>query len=154
MTISYPSNVRNWRSVPPVNSGQNDFTNKGGVRISLPIYLDITTSQRKEILNACRELNKSQAIHSAPNSISGITTSTASGAIADIEAYIGMTLDVLRGVIFQRGGIEAGLLLRLQAVTGIEYVTEKDFTDAFKARQAFVKNYIKDYPYEQPDTSS
>ena len=149
MTMKAPDTVRQWQRVPPINSAANDYVTKNGVRISLPCYIDITMSQRKELLNACRNLCQAQLLTSEPASMSGITVQTTSNAQSAIESYIGMSLDVLRGVIFQRGGIEAGLLLRLLEVTGLELVTDKDLTAAFKARQEVVKAYTTTYPYNQ-----
>ena len=148
MTIKAPYTVRQWQRIPPINSAANDYTNKAGVRISLPCYVDLTMQQRKEILNACRDECSSQVISSEPASMSGITVETTSNQQSKLESYVGMSLDVLRGVIFSRGGIEAGLLLRLQEATGIELVSEKDFSAAFKARLDVVKQYTSNYPYQ------
>ena len=148
MTIKAPDTHRQWQRIPPINTAQNDYITKNGVRISLPCYIDITMSQRKDILNACREQCQATVTTSTPQSMSGISVQTTSNVQSDMESYLGMSLDVLRGVIFQRGGIEAGLLLRLQEVTGLNLVTDKDFTAAFKARHDAVKKYTSDYPYQ------
>ena len=148
MTIKAPDTFRQWQRIPPLNSAANDYTNKDGVRISLPCYIDITMQQRKELLNACRDKAQAQVVSSTPASMSGIRVETTSNLQSDMESYLGMSLDVLRGVIFQRGGIEAGLLLRLQEISGMKLVTDKDFTAAFKARHDVVKAYTKDYPYQ------
>lgn len=154
MSISAPQTVRQWRRCPPINMAANDYTSKNGVRISLPVYIDLTTTQRKDILNAIREVINSKRVVSTPSTSSGLTVETTTNTESDVESYIGMSLDVLRSVIFQRGGIEAGLLLRLQEVAGLSFLTDKDMTAAFKARHDAVKNYLTEYPYEQPDTSS
>lgn len=125
-----------------INSSANDFTSKAGVRISLPCYVDLTTSQRKELLNGAREA-VSATTSTSPKSISGISVETVTRASSDVEAYIGMDLDILRGVLFQRGGLEVSLVLRLQEVTGITFVSDKDFTAAFKARHDLIKEYSK-----------
>ena len=148
MTIKAPDTFRQWKRIQPINSAANDYTNKDGVRISLPCYIDITQQQRKELLNACRDACSSQVITSEPASMSGITAETTSNRQSDLESYIGISLDVLRGVIFQHGGIEAGLLLRLQEATGVELVSEKDFNAAFKARLDVVKKYTSNFPYQ------
>lgn len=148
MTIKAPDTFRQWQRIPPLNSATNDHNTDSGVRISLPCYIDITMQQRKDLLNACREKAQSQVISSTPASMTGIRVETTSNTQSEMESYIGMSLDVLRGVIFSRGGIEVGLLLRLQEVTGIQLVTDKDFTAAFKARQGLIKAYTKDYPYQ------
>ena len=155
MSIAAPETVRQWRRCPPINSAQNDYTSKSGVRISVPVYIDITMQQRKDLLNGIRELVNSSRVVSTPSSSSGLTVETTSNVESDVESYIGMSLDVLRGVIFQRGGIEAGLLLRLQEVAGLSLVTDKDMTAAFKARHDLVKTYIQENPYhDQPSSDS
>ena len=148
MTIKAPDTVRQWKRIPPINAAGNDYISKDGVRISLPCYIDITMQQRKSLLNACRDACSSQVITSEPDSMSGIRVETTSNQQSDLESYLGMSLDVLRGVIFQRGGIEAGLLLRLQEATGVELVSEKDFNAAFKARLDVIKKYTSNYPYQ------
>ena len=126
----------------PINNSANDYTNDNGVRISLPCYVDLTTSQRKMLLNGVREaVNSTQT--SSPPSMSGISVETYSRGMSDAEACIGMNMDVLRGVIFQRGGLEVSLVLRLQEVTGLKFVEPKDFTAAFKSRSDLIKNYTK-----------
>ena len=84
---------------------------------------------------------------SEPSTISGLTVETASNQESDIESYLGVSLEVLRGVLFQRGGLEVSLLLRLQEATGLEFISAADFTAAFKGRQALIKGYTKEYPF-------
>ena len=148
MTIKAPDTFRQWQRIPPINSAAHDYTNDSGVRISIPCYIDITMQQRKDILNACRDACNSQVISSTPASMTGLRVETTSNVQSEMESYLGMSFDVLRGVIFQRGGIEAGLLLRLQEISGLQLVSDKDFTAAFKARQSVIKSYTKDYPYQ------
>ena len=40
------------------------------------------------------------------------------------------------------------MVLKLQSVTGIEAVSEKDIAAALKARGEDVKSFIADYPYQ------
>ena len=68
-----------------------------------------------------------------------------------VEAFLGMTIDVLRSVLFTRGGLSADLLFKLQAITGIELVTVKDLTAAFKARQAMVKTFVEETKFNEPE---
>ena len=146
-SIPYQSTVRQWKRCPPINSAVNDHNTKNGVRISLPCYVDLTNQQRKTILNALRSKIADQTVTSTPASASGIRVETTSNTESDIESYIGMSMDVLRTVIFQRGGLEASLVLRLQEVSGVELVTDKDFTAAFKQRQDMIKKYTTEYPF-------
>ena len=104
------------QNCPSINNAGNDYLNEQGVRISLPCYCDLTTSQRKELLNAVRSI-ASGTVKSEPSTISGLTVETASNQESDIESYLGVSLEVLRGVLFQRGGLEVSLLLRLQEAT-------------------------------------
>ena len=145
-TIKAPDTYRQWQNCPAINSAAYDYLNEQGVRISLPCYVDATTSQRKQLLNAVRTL-AAGTVKSEPSTISGLTVETATNATSDVESYIGMSLEVLRGVLFQRGGIEVSLLLRLQEATGLEFISAADFTSAFKARQALIKGYTKEYPF-------
>ena len=152
-TISAPSTVRQWNRVPPINSAANDYLNPEGIRISSPVYIDLSTSQRKELLNGVREAVQAQPNLTQPDSVSGIRVETASSATSDVETYLGVSLDVLRTVLFQRGGIECGLLLRLQEVTNITFVSDKDFASAFKSKQALIKSYITNNPYNVSEES-
>lgn len=153
MTISAPSTVRQYQRIPPINAAANDYTTADAIRISSPVYIDLSTSQRKELLNGVREAVQAQPNTSQPDSVSGIRVETASSATSDVETYLGISLDVLRTVLFQRGGIECGLLLRLQEVTGIQFVTDKDFAACFKAKQALIKSYLTNYPYHVTEES-
>ena len=154
-SIAYKPTVRQWGNPPAINAANNDYFNTEGVRISLPCYVDLTIQQRKNLLNACRSKSQEQQVVSTPASASGITVETTSAAESDMESYLSMSFDVLRGVIFQRGGIPVDLVLRLQEVTGLEYVSAKDFTAAFKKRSECIKSYTKEYPYEtdKPETA-
>jgi hypothetical protein len=146
--ISAPTTVRQWQRVPPINSAANDHMTVDGVRISTPVYVDLSVTQRKALLNGVREAVQAQPNVTQPESYTGIRVETASSAQSNVETYLGVSLDVLRTVIFQRGGIECGLLIRLQEVTGIEYVAHKDFAAAFKKRGAIIKDYTTNHPFE------
>ena len=153
MTIAAPTTVRQWNRVPPINAAANDYMTADGVRISTPVYIDISTNQRKELLNGVRNAVQAQPAVTQPESYTGIRVETASSAQSDVETYLGVSLDVLRTVIFQRGGLECGLLIRLQEVTGIVFVTDKDIAAAYKQRGNIIKNYTKEYPYNVTEQS-
>lgn len=123
----------------PINSASRDYTTEDGVRISFPCYIDCNLNQRKELLNGVRQACYQPSQVEATRSVSGITVENSSTRQAEVEAFIGMSIDVLRSVLFSRGGLAADLLFKLQAVTGIEFVSDKDITAAFKQRQAQVK---------------
>ena len=145
--IAAPTSVRQYQRIPPINAAANDYMTADAIRISSPVYIDLSTNQRKELLNGVRLAIQQLPNSTQPDSVSGIRVETATNAQSDIETYLGISLDVLRTVLFQRGGIEVGLLLRLQEVSGITFVTDKDFAGAFKAKQTLIKNYTKEYPY-------
>ena len=146
MTIKAPDTVRQWQRNPAINSAVNDYTNKNGVRISLPCYVDLSTQQRKELLNGVREAIQNSLTISEPASLTGIRVETVNGTQSDVESYLGVSVEVLRSLLFQRGGIEVSLVLRLQEVTGITFITDKDFAAAFKSRQDLIKGYLTEYP--------
>lgn len=151
--IKAPNVSRQWQRVPPINAAANDHMTVDGVRISTPVYVDLSTNQRKELLNGVRSAIQSSSSVSTPDTASGIRVQTANATTSDVESYLGISMDVLRTVIFQRGGIECGLLLRLQEVTGIEFVTDKDFNAAFNGRKSIIKNYTSNYPYHESEES-
>jgi hypothetical protein len=127
-----------------LNHYTNDYTTQEGVRISLPLYIDLTTAQRKLLLNAVREVaNATTEVN--VHSLSGITVAHTNGGLSKVESYLGASLDVLRsGVLFQRGGIAADLLIRLQLATGVEIVSAKEIEAALKARISQVKAFVAD----------
>ena len=59
-----------------------------------------------------------------------------------------MSLDVLRGVIFGRGGLSIDLFLRLQEASGVEVVTEKELLSAMKSKTDHIKAYIKNHKFD------
>ena len=150
-TISYPSTVRNWATRKPLNHYTTDYHNDGGVRISLPLYLDVPNSDRKRLLNAVREVCATQAITTPENQHGGIKVVASQSMQPEVEAYLGISLDVLRTVLFARGGLNADLLFRLQEVTGIVLVTEKDISAAFTARKKQIKTYIEENKFHEPE---
>lgn len=126
-----------------INHAGYDHMTEEGVRISTPLYIDLTTAQRKEILSAIRQRLVESGQNRTPDTESGIKVTTMGTSQSEIETYLGMAIDVLRGVLFQRGGIEYTLVLRLQSVAGIEYVSAKDIQTAFKKRTDLIKEYAQ-----------
>jgi hypothetical protein len=152
MTISAAPVFRNYDKIPPLNRHQNDHTTSEGVRICLPVYIDPPVSLRKELLNAVRT-KCFEAIPSVtqPDSLSGLQVVSNNTHQPLIERYLGMTVDNLRNILFQRGGLEASLILKLESVTGIEVVSSKDWTAAFKKKQNLVKDFPGEYPFSTLD---
>lgn len=148
--IAAPSTVRAYQNIPPLNRHQNDYNCENGTRVCLPCYIDPPITLRKELLNQVRELAKQPVEASQqPDTLTGISVVSYSTRQPDIEAYLGMSIDNLRNVLFQRGGLEVSLILKLQQVTGVEVITDKDFTAAYKARQALIKTFDKAYPFDR-----
>lgn len=147
MTISYPTKVRNFVKTVPLNASVNDYTNKEGVRVSLPIYIDVSTSDRKVFLNAVREIANSSVTKEVP-SVSGLRVTSSSNTEASVEEFLGMTLENLRNSLFVRGGLPIDLVLKLQAVTGIVLVDLKDIAAAMKAKQALIKEFVENFKFD------
>ena len=77
--------------------------------------------------------------------MSGLVVEEVTNLTAEVEVYLGMTLETLRtSVLFQRGGLPMDLVLKLQHLTGIDAITDKEIATAFKSRQASVKSYISE----------
>ena len=131
----------------PLNNASSDYFNPDGVRVSIPLYLDLPTQKRKDLLNAIRTAVENQTLKQyQPATASGLTVESHGDYNPTIEKYIGMDMSVLRGVLFQRGGLPADLVLRIQAVTGLTVITDAELKKAFTERQKQVLNYIKDNP--------
>lgn len=148
MTISAPSTIRQFQNIPPLNRSANDYINANGVRICAPCYIDAPTSLRKEILNVIRAKASEPIEHTTPNTLSGISVTSYSTLQPQIEAYIGQTIDNLRNILFSRGGLEISLLLKLQNVTGVEVISDKDITAAFDTKKKLIKEFSKTYPFD------
>ena len=139
--IAYPTTVRKWNNDKPLNATFNDLHTEQGVRISQPIYIDLPTSVRKELLNGVRSLANNPLRWSRR-----FTILTSAHILCRQPRLSPPKMDILRGVIFQRGGLSADLVFRLHQVTGIEVITEKDVKAAFKQRQTQLLNCLKGKP--------
>ena len=129
----------------PLNSSKLDYYTADGVRVSMPVYLDLPNQRRKELLNGVRNKLQSQTLsEKSPSSMSGIKVQSHGVYDNSIEKYIGMDLACLRGVLFQRGGLPADLVLRLQAVSGVEVISDADIKKAFDHRKKTTVSYTKD----------
>lgn len=145
---AYKSTVRNYAQTPVLNSAANDYNNVNGVRVSTPTYIDLTIQQRKELLNAIRTLTASVTTTQTSTSHTGLQVETPTSSLSNVESYLGMNLDVLRTALFSRGGIPIDLCLKLQSATGIEFVSIKDITAAYKAKEKHIKDWIANYSYD------
>ena len=142
-SIHAPTTSRPFQRTTPVNSSGNDFMTESGVRLSTPVYCDLPNSLRKELFNGVRTACTAPSnARTATASVSGISVEESSNRAPDVESYLGMNIDTLRAVLFSRGGIPVDLVLRLQAISGLVFVTEKEFNAALKKRGTIIKNYI------------
>jgi hypothetical protein len=128
-----------------VNHFSNDLTTNDGVRICTPVYIDLTTAQRKEILNKVREIAYEPAAVSIPPTQSGIQVENYSNRENEIVMKLGMDLANLRNALFQRGGLSVDLVLKLQGITGLVFVDQKTFAAAFKQKQAAIKSFMEEH---------
>ena len=135
-TLTQPTQLR-------VNSAASDFTTDSGARLSTPLYWDGSTLQRKSLLNAVRTAAQ-RPINTSVKSVSGITVDSFGTAQQEVEAKLGCTLDVLRSLLFQRGGLSLDLVLKIQLVTGEEIVSVKEIENAYKSKIAIVKQILKE----------
>ena len=126
----------------PLNSSKLDYYTSDGIRVSMPVYFDLPNQMRKELLNGVRNKLQAQTLsEQSPSSMSGIKVQSHGVYDNSIEKYIGMDLACLRGVLFQRGGLPADLVLRLQAVSGLEVIAEADIKKAFDQRKKTTITY-------------
>ena len=84
-----------------------------GVAISTPIYIQLTKEQNKTILNAIR------------------TAITRDGDA--VVSELGVSEANLRHLLFARNGLPERLLLKLQAVTGLEMVSKEQIEDTYQS---------------------
>jgi hypothetical protein len=126
-----------------INSWQNDFVTTDGVRISTPTYIDLSQNQRKLLFSGVRSAIEAHRSTSTPKTASGIVVETAGIESSSVEQFLGITTNNLRSVIFSRGGVDITLVLKLQAVTGIEVVPTAEIEAAYKARIALIKAFVK-----------
>lgn len=150
---AYKKTVRNYHQTPVLNSATNDYNNANGVRISTPTYIDLPIQHRKELLNAVRSIAATTTSVTTSNTHTGLSVETPSSKTNDVESYLGMSLDVLRTALFSRGGLPVDLCLKLQSVTGLEFVSMKDMTAAFKSKEKAIKDWLADYSYDSVQTT-
>ena len=148
MSIAAPKVHRPFNKATPLNSASLDHTNSDGCRLSFPTYIDVPTAKRKELLNNIREVANQSTEVATPNTQSGLTVASFSSRQGEVEAFIGMSLDMLRTVLFSRGGLQLDLIIKLQSVAGMQVVTEKDITTALKKRLDTIKSYMKGQVFE------
>jgi hypothetical protein len=109
-----------------------------GCAISTPFYINPTTDQTKQLLNAFRAVKQKQLLEAGFNnepvvSPGGLVIQTnTTPPLAPIETEIGMNEESLRHVLFARQGIPERLVLKLQRLTGVYLVTREQIEDTFQ----------------------
>jgi hypothetical protein len=111
---------------------------ENGCAISTPIYINPTTDQTKQLLNAFRTVKQKELLEAGFNNEpvvtpGGIVVETAkSFPLAPIEQELGMNEEALRQVLFARQGIPERLVFKLQRLTGVYLVTREQIEDTYK----------------------
>ena len=103
---------------------------ENGQSVSSPIYINLTTEVKKDLLNRFREIKTQQQIQAGYNPIS---TSKSGVSVVDntkapmtpIEHELGMDEHNLRLALFSRTGLPEVQILKLQEATGVELVTRQ-----------------------------
>jgi hypothetical protein len=109
-----------------------------GCAISTPFYINPTTDQTKQLLNAFRTVKQKELLEAGFNneptiSPGGLVIQTNTALpLAPIEQEIGMNEDSLRHVLFGRQGIPERLVLKLQRLTGVYVITREQIEDTFQ----------------------
>lgn len=107
-----------------------------GVGISCPIYLNLTADQSKALLNAFRDVVARQRIemgfnetptNSTLGELSVETTVTPPQTTAENE--LGMSVEALRYALFSKGGVAERLILKLQELTNLTFVTSQQVAE-------------------------
>jgi hypothetical protein len=107
-----------------------------GCAISCPFYINPTSDQTKQLLNAFRRIKTQQLIELGFNtettSKSGIVVDTAvKPPTTPIEEELGMNEEALRYVLFGRQGIQERLFIKLQRLTGVYLITRQQVVDTY-----------------------
>ena len=108
--------------------------NDQGTLISCPLYISPSLDRRKELLNAFRSAKTGQLLEAGfgntPRQEGSLSVYTAqSSPMTPIEAELGMNEESLRQMLFAKQGLSEKLLLKLQALTGVEVVTREEIEE-------------------------
>ena len=105
-----------------------------GASLSVPTYISLTTEQSKTILNAVREIIRQQRLEMGHSPVReseyGVTVETSMPSIqTPIEVEIGCDESNLRNQLFARQGIPERFIVKLQRLTGLEFITKKQLQE-------------------------
>jgi hypothetical protein len=130
-----------------LNASSLDYVTENGSRVSCPVYVDVTMIERKALLNAIRQVCY-QPSTTQVKSISGITVENSASKQQEVESFLGCSIDVLRSVLFQRGGLPVDLILRIQSVSGYEVISLKDLDAGLKSKLNNIKEFSRAYSFD------
>ncbi len=107
-----------------------------GLSISTPIYINLTTEQGKQLLNALRNVVAKQRIEmgydNSPKSVGQLSVETkTTPPLTPAEEELGMTEESLRYALFARQGTPERLVLKLCSITGVYFTTRQEIEEVF-----------------------
>lgn len=113
-------------------------TTNNGLVISTPFYLNLTTDQTKQLLNAFREVVRKQRIElgytEEPRSVGQLSVETKTQPpTTKAEEELGMNEEALRYALFSRQGTPERLILKLSDITGVYFTTRQEIESVFSA---------------------
>lgn len=128
-----------------------------GVGISCPVYINLTNDQSKALLNEFRNVVARQRIEMGFNpkpvgsSLGELAVETAVlPPQSQAEVDLGMSEESLRYALFNKGGIAERIVLKLQEITGLTFVTSAQVAEV----QSLWLSHIFDYENKGITTTS
>lgn len=119
-----------------------------GVGISCPVYINLTTDQSKALLNAFRNVVAQQRIEMGYNpkplssSLGELSVETAVlPPQSQAELELGMSEESLRYALFNKGGIAERIVLKLQEITGLTFVSSAQVAEVQSLWLSHIFNY-------------
>ena len=104
-----------------------------GIAVSTPIYITLTSDQRKALLNRFREIKQEQlattnCLANDPGEVSKQSDDADAQAtgLTPVEDLLGRSEEHLPYALFSRNGISERLVVKLQRITGLELVNRRE----------------------------
>ena len=109
-----------------------------GLCISTPFYLNITTDQGKQLLNAFRSIVHKQRVElgydNTTKTVGQLSVTTnIKPPLTPAEEELGMNEESLRYALFSRQGTPERLVLKLCSITGVYITTREEIESVFSA---------------------
>jgi len=103
----------------------------GGITVSTPIYFNIPTDTLKAVLNKFREVKQKQLIdlgwtETSSNGTGIQVTDNTAPPMTPLEQSLEMSESQLRLLLFQRGGLQERIVLKLQQLLDIQIVPRSE----------------------------